>query len=226
MFNSHLFINYSNCDSNNYIINDISTDLHHIDNDLSNICNTPVEKVRKISCYETEEMNENEMNRLYYKLFDYNDENDTILINGKIPNIIKPTKKLNELLYDNYDNSCSYINIPMIEKLYIKYKKEEITIDIKNFIYWHSNKTDNIYILPKRSNNIMTYQDIIINSSNGIISINIYKLNKNINDITYGIILLYKSFSPSSIQPSSIFFTKESYNKSNSKKQNYHSQLY
>jgi len=210
MFNSHLFINDLTHDNN---INNITTDIYHKDDIISNKCNK-VNIMRKNSNYNKniindEENNDNEMNNIYYKLFDYNDENDRILINGKIPKIIKPTKKLNEILYENYDNTCSFINIPMIEKLYIKYKKEEITIDIKNFIYWHLNKSNNIYILSKHTNDIMTYQDIIINTINGIISINIYKLNNSINNISYGIILLYKSFYPSNIQPSSIFFTKE-----------------
>jgi hypothetical protein len=58
----------------------------------------------------------------------------------------------------------------------------------------------------------MTYQDIIINTVNGIISINIYKLNKSINNIKYGIVLLYRSYNSLDSQPSTIFYTKKSKN--------------
>jgi len=181
----------------------------YLDIDLNKSNN--INNIRKSSYSIYDEIYENNMDKIYYRLFNYNNEEDMILINGKIPIIINAPIKLNELLsIDNNDKNCSIINIPMIEKLYIKYKKEELTIDIKNQIYWNYKKNDNIYILPLRHNDIMSYQDIIINTSNGIISITIYKLLKNINNIKYGIVLLYRCNNILDNQPSTIYYTKKS----------------
>lgn len=203
---------------NNIISNDIIYDLQYNNINIDDYIrceykqnNKNKSNIRKPSYSIYDEIYENNMDKIYYRLFNYNNEEDMILINGKIPLIINAPNKLNELLsIDNNDKNCSIINIPMIEKLYIKYKKEDISIDIKNQIYWNYKKNDNIYILPLRQNEYMSYQDIIINTTNGIISITIYKLLKSINNIKYGIVLLYKSNNDLDTQPSTIFYTKKS----------------
>jgi hypothetical protein len=193
--------------STNNIISNINDNLF----DKDYIYNNLNYNMRKQSYTIYDEIYENNMDKIYYRLFNFNNDEDMILINGEIPLIMNVPNKLNEILsIDN--NNCSMINIPMIKKLYIKYKKEELTIDIKDGIYWNNIKNDNIYILPLRNNNNMSYQDIIINTSNGIISITIYKLHKSINNINYGIVLLYKSYNNLDNQPSTIFFTKKSNN--------------
>jgi len=204
MSNSNTFNYY-----NNYVYkNNISYNIDDIEEHNKLKC---LENKRKMSYTIYDDIYDNNMDKIYYRVFDYNNEEDSILINGSIPKIINPPLKLNEILsIDDNDKNNRVVNIPMIDKLYIKYKKNELVIDIKNFIYWNYIKNDNIYILPSRSNDDMIYRDIIINTTSGIISINMYKLNKKINDIKYGIVLLYKSYNNLDNQPSTIFFTKKS----------------
>ena len=68
------------------------------------------------------------MDKIYYRLFNFNNEDDAILINGRIPIILNAPIKLNEMLsinknqdvIDTFGENCCIVNIPMIEKLYIK----------------------------------------------------------------------------------------------------------
>jgi hypothetical protein len=78
-----------------------------------------IDNIRKTSYSLYDDINDINMDKIYYKLFNYNNEDDAILINGKIPIIINPPKKLNDFFKrDLYLDSKSSIELGIVDGIY------------------------------------------------------------------------------------------------------------
>jgi hypothetical protein len=149
-------------------------------------------------------------NSIFYRIFDYNNNNNEhIIINGKIDKIVNYPKNLNLLL--NIDSSYgNIIHIPMMSDMYIDYMTQKHLINIKDLDIKNAYKSDNdkIKFLSVKNNKKMIYQDIIIHIDNNIIIVQIYKCNEPINDITHGAFIIYQNNLNMNNQNNSIFYTK------------------
>lgn len=148
-------------------------------------------------------------NSIFYRIFDYNNNNEHIIINGKIDKIVNYPKNLNLLL--NIDSSYgNIIHIPMISDMYIDYMTHKHLINIKDLGINNIYKIDNdkIKFLSVKKNKKIIYQDILIHIDNNIIIVQIYKCNKPINDITHGAFIIYQNNTNINNQNNTIFYTK------------------
>jgi hypothetical protein len=167
-------------------------------------------------------------NSTFYRIFDYNNNNEHIVINGKIDKIVNYPKNLNILL--NIDSSYgNIIHIPMMSDMYIDYMTDKYLINIKDLSMNNNTyKTDNdkIKFLSVKKNTCIghmpssiksmlgkiIYQDILIHVDNNIIIVQIYKCSEPINDITHGAFIIYQNSINMNNQNNSIFYTKNNSN--------------
>ncbi len=154
------------------------------------------------------------LNDNYYKVFDNNSKNDHVIINGKIDKIVNYPKNLNDIL--NIDITYgNIVHIPMVNNLLIKYGSKNIILNmsdlnIDNSIYTEDNE---IKILSAKVNKNIIYQDILIQTNNNLIILQLYKFIKPVENITHGAFIIYQNDYNDSSQNNTIFYTKNKTNK-------------
>ena len=166
----------------------------------------------------------NNKNSIFYRIFDYNNNNNEhVIINGKIDKIVNYPKNLNLLL--NIDSSYgNIIHIPMMSDMYIDYMTHKYLVNIKDLGINNIHKINNDHIkflsvkkktcvehMPASTKAMLEniiYQDILIHIDNNIIIVQIYKCNEPINDITHGAFIIYQDNINMNNQNNTIFYTK------------------
>lgn len=134
------------------------------------------------------------INNNFYRLFDNNLDDDRIIINGKIEQLLFLPNNFNKIL--NIDISYrNVVHIPMASNLYIEYLDSNELLDIKNLDINNQYISNNnlIKILSIKSNNNMIYQDILIETNNTLIIVQIYKFKIPIHNITHGAFIIYQN---------------------------------
>ena len=130
-----------------------------------------------------------------YCLFDNNCNNDRVIINGKIDKIVNIPKNINYLL--NIDSTYgNIVHIPMASNIYIEYSNIKENINVLDICDVKSNNCliDNpIQFHSVKSNKNIIFQDIIIQTIDTIIIVQIYKFKKPIKNISYGAFIIYQN---------------------------------
>jgi hypothetical protein len=135
-----------------------------------------------------------EYNNVYYKLFDYKNKLNTLTLNIKIINHIQTSDIMNELFHlcDENNTECKISNIVMIDELIIVHNSDKYIINTKDINSINYTNTENIVFSQNKNSELIDFKDIIITIDDIIISICVYKLNKPINGIYYGVLFLSK----------------------------------
>jgi len=130
-----------------------------------------------------------------YCLFDNNCDNDRVIINGKIDKIVNIPKNINYLL--NIDSTFeNIVHIPMASNIYIEYSDIKENINVLNICDTKSNNylIDNpIQFHSVKTQKNIIFQDIIIQTVETIIIVQIYKFKKPIENILYGAFIIYQN---------------------------------
>ena len=156
----------------------------------------------------------------YYRVYDNNCDTDRVVINGKIDNIVNLPKNINNIF--NIDVSCgNIVHIPMVSDIYIEYLDIKKFINIKNLnsdqnlnsnsnfdSYNNSFFSDTLKIYSVKTKDNIIYQDIIIQTNNTIIIIQVYKFKNPIKNITHGAFIIYQDEVNNMNSNNTIYYTR------------------
>jgi len=147
------------------------------------------------------------LNDNYYKVFDNNNNNDHLIINGKIDKIVNYPKNLNDIL--NIDISYgNIVHIPMVNNILINYENNKKMLNINNLNINESESDNKIKILSVKIDKNIMYQDILIHTNKNLIILQLYKFIKPIENITHGAFIIYNNDYNDLNQNNTIFYTK------------------
>lgn len=149
-------------------------------------------------------------NKHYYRLYDNNNLNDRLIINGNIEKIINIPKNINNIF--NINISCgNIIHIPLVNNIYIEYQNNKKLININNLDInnYNIDLDDNFKIYSVKTTKNMYYQDIIIQTNNSFIVIQIYKFKHVIKNITHGAFIIYQNDSDNMKSNNTIYYTRD-----------------
>lgn len=151
----------------------------------------------------------------FYRVFDNNCDKDRVIINGKFDSNVDEPKNLNKIL--NIDSKCgNIVHVPMLSEIYIEYQSTKLLLDVNNFDVNNMNisnmSIDNslISLLSVKTHKNIKFQDILIQTSNDIILVQLYKFDYPIDKITHGAFIIYQNDESGYSQNNTIFFTKNS----------------
>lgn len=148
-------------------------------------------------------------NKNYYRIYDNNNINDRIIINGKIEKLVNIPKNINNIF--NIDVSCgNIVHIPMVNDIYIEYLNIKKFINIKDLDICNSHIVldDSLKIYSVKTTKDMFYQDIIIQTNNTFLIIQIYKFKHTIKNITHGAFIIYQEDSDNMNSNNTIYYTR------------------
>lgn len=147
-------------------------------------------------------------NNNYNIIYDNNIINDRLIIMGIIDDFIYNPKDLNKIF--NIDNTIgNIIHIPMLNEFYIKYLNNNYKINIDNLDlnnYYLDN--EHLKILSVKTINNIIFQDILIQTTNNIIIIQIYKFIKSYSNISHGGFIIYNNNNGYSTTNNTIYYIK------------------
>jgi hypothetical protein len=164
----------------------------------------------------------------FYRMFDNNSTTNRVIINGRMDKIVNWPRNLNQIL--NIDIACgNIVHMPMVGEIYIecitvewfsiKHLFDAKNLNINNLHHniltetpENKSETDNIKILSVKSNSVLIFQDIIIQTSSGLILIQIYKFKVPVDNITHGAFIIFQNDFDNSNQNNTILYTKNNKN--------------
>lgn len=152
-------------------------------------------------------------NKHYYRIYDNNNLNDRVIINGKIDKLVNIPKNMNNIF--NIDVSCgNIVHIPMVSDIYIEYSNIKKFINIKDLDICNSHTLleDSLKIYSTKTTKDMFYQDIIIETNNTFFIIQIYKFKHTIKNITYGAFIIYQDDIDNMNSNNTIYYTRNNKN--------------
>lgn len=148
---------------------------------------------------------------IYYKLFEYKNKLNKVMLNIKIINSIQSSDVINDIfhLYNENNSDCKISNIVMIDELIIYYNSDKYIINTTDINSINYINTENIVFSQNKKSELINFKDIIITIDDLIISMCIYKLNEPINGISHGVLFLFKHISDiTNKYPNMINYTK------------------